>query len=83
MCVESCSLIIFTSALFIGLYYSNVRDGFLIPLLHVYAISPSVQIFDISFAEIGGVTDPQYLSNSKRSEIRNNFEYFADSYPRY
>jgi hypothetical protein len=44
---------------------------------------PSVQIFDISFVEIGGVTDPHCLSSSKRSEIRNDFEYFADSHPRY
>ena len=33
MCIESCSLIIFTSILFLCLYYSNVRNGFLIPLL--------------------------------------------------
>jgi hypothetical protein len=46
MCVESCSLIIFTSILFIGLYYSNVPDGFLIPLL----LLPYVCVSELPFS---------------------------------
>ena len=79
----------FTSILFICLYYSDVRNGFLIPLLLLpYAcvsklsFPPPAQI-DMSFMKISCVTDPHHLSSSKGSAIGNDSEYLADSHPRY